>query len=264
MQKTKIEYCNYTWSPVTGCYHGCEYCYAKRIAHRFSGFEPSENPFTTKFYPDLNIAEVNSLQCRQRKDGKMVPAAFPYGFIPTFHRYKLDEPELEKKPQIIFVCSMGDLFGDFIPDEWIAEVFNSCDKAPWHTYLFLTKNPSRYLKLAEDGKLPEKANFWYGSTMDTTSRPIYYAQQFNTFISMEPILQPFVGKTEAAELAKIQDWIVMGAETGNRKGKVVPEKSWVSDVVEAFQDAGKPVFMKNSMKPIWGDEILTQTPWNRG
>ncbi|MFR1061782.1 MAG: DUF5131 family protein [Enterocloster sp.] len=60
--------------------------------------------------------------------------------MPTFHKYRLNEYQ-NKKSRNIFVCSMADLFGEWVPDEWIEEVFEACDNAPQHNYLFLTKNP---------------------------------------------------------------------------------------------------------------------------
>jgi protein gp37 len=68
------------------------------------------------------------------------------------------------KPQTVFVGSMGDLFGDWVPDEWVEAVFVACAKAPQHTYVFLTKNPKRYLRLGESGRLP--SHHRYGSTVD--------------------------------------------------------------------------------------------------
>jgi len=197
--------------------------------------------------------------------GKTRNAAYPYGFTPTLHEYRLNDPATKGFGKTIFVCSMADLFGNWVPDEWILKVFEACKAAPGHRYLFLTKNPERYLKLAMKGLLPKGDEYWYGTTVTDPSVEAFWADGYNTFISMEPILQPF-GKAETDYAGKVTadyiDWIILGAETGNRKDKVVPERSWVEDVVREFQERGKPVFMKDSMIPIWGEEILTQTPWD--
>ena len=127
MNKTKIEYADYTWNPVTGCLHECEYCYARKQAKRFSSIVGIPNG-------KIHDLPINfTYKCK-----------YPYGFDPTFHRYRLDEPSQVKTPSTIFVCSMADLFGEWVPDEWIQKIFEACADAPQHRYLFLTKNPKRY------------------------------------------------------------------------------------------------------------------------
>ena len=153
MNRTKIEWCDSTWNPVTGCKHGCEYCYAKRIAERYAGSVSAGS------FDGRKLVELDEQPLVERKNGKVSGAPFPVGFRPTLHKYRLWEPAHVKKPQTIFVCSMADLFGEWVPDEWIAEVFNACLLSPQHRYLFLTKNPGRYMKLAEAGVLPEENNF---------------------------------------------------------------------------------------------------------
>ena len=92
---------------------------------------------------------------------------------------------------------MADLFGDWIPDEWIETVFEACEKAPQHRYLFLTKNPKRYVELYEADKLPLEKNMWYGASVTTPEQVEKIAKRFaklpcspkqaNTFLSVEPI-----------------------------------------------------------------------------
>ena len=147
MDKTKIEWCDSTWNPVTGCNHNCEYCYARGIATRFGG-------------KALNIP--HELNTPFLSHGKKQP--YPFGFTPTLHRYSLGKYE-KKAGRTIFVCSMADLFGSWVPDSWIEEVFAACEKAPQHKYLFLTKNPQRYADLDWADKLPIRDNMWYGTSV---------------------------------------------------------------------------------------------------
>ena len=157
--KTKIDWCDATWNPVTGCLHGCEYCYASRMADRFGGFDPEGSPNWRIFEEPRTkalIGRVDEMQVKCDKRGRTVVAPYPFRFTPTFHAYRLDKPQHWKKPRTIFVCSMADLFGDWVPDEWIAEVFQACEAAPQHRYLFLTKNPARYDALIDAGVLPER------------------------------------------------------------------------------------------------------------
>ena len=263
MQKSKIEWCDSTWNPVTGCYNGCGYCYAKGIARRF-GLHGTERDI-----------EKRALDTPAAKAGKKAP--YPFDFEPTLHRYRLDEPQQLKKPRTIFVCSMADLFGEWVPDEWIEEVFAACDKAPQHRYLFLTKNPKRYVKLYEADKLPLEINMWYGASVTTSEQAEETAKHFgklpaspnqaNTFLSVEPMLFDITKHNAWQLLCRgwYTNWIIVGAETGNRKSKVVPQEEWIDSIVADCADYGIPVFMKDSLLPIVGEENMRREfPWETG
>ena len=156
---------------------------------------------------------------------------------------------------------MSDMFGDWVPDEWIEKIFDACKKADNHRYLFLTKNPKRYAELARKGLLPKGDNYWYGSTVTSPTTKCFWSDEYNTFASIEPILEPFVEDEGCEDFAKRMGWVILGAETGNRKDKVVPERSWMEPIVEQFHKCGKPVFMKDSLIPIWGEDLITEFPW---
>ena len=265
--KTKIDWCDATWNPVTGCLHGCEYCYARRIAERFEAreiYDPEcqcqrhliERGMLTGTGKPL---ELDYPWEQKNKDGSITNAAYPFGFEPTFHRYRLDEPKRWKKPRTIFVCSMADLFGDWVPDEWIEQVFEACEAAPQHRYLFLTKNPKRYVGLYGNGILRVRDSFWYGSTITGANEPFFFSRvpddNPHTFCSIEPILEP-VGAMQV-----MPDWVIVGAETGNRKGKVVPQKEWIDEIAAECKRRRKPLFMKESLRAIMTDDFCQQFPW---
>jgi len=256
MNKTKIECFDYTWNPVTGCLHDCPYCYARKQARRFHGYELEGE--TTCFNPYDGPVELEKPLSKITRDGKVVAAPYPYGFDPTFHRYRLNEPQSVKEPKNIFVCSMADLFGDWVPDEWIDAVFVACEAAPWHRYLFLTKNPARYTELAEKKILPEADNLWYGSTVTTQEERLWWSDRNNTFVSIEPIMRPF---DKINNPIKTVDWVIIDAETGNRKGKVRPERAWIENILETASGSGIPVFMKNSLADVWGEPLIQEFPW---
>ena len=249
-QQTKIDWCDSSWNPVTGCLHGCEYCYARGIAQRFGG---------------CKIKKLNNTICElhepyRRADNNHINP-YPYEFMPTFHRYKLDIPARWTKPRTIFVCSMADLFGDWVPDEWIKAVFDACADAPQHRYLFLTKNPDRYNKLAEKGMLPMK--HWYGYTATNEDmlwrfKHAEYCEVKNLFVSIEPILEPmnpgFCSHVPA-------DWVIIGAETGHRKNKVVPERKWIEEILMECEYSGRPIFMKESLRTLMGEDFRQEYPW---
>ena len=245
MNKTKIDWCDSTWNPVTGCLHGCEYCYARGIAHRFDGGKKLKYGARTILDEPVII------------DGNK--SAYPFGFTPTFHRYRLND-YIGKKGRNIFVCSMADLFGDWVPDIWIDEVFAACEKAQQHNYLFLTKNAERYCEL-ECG-LPDGDNMWYGTSVTKESE----VSRFNllpafhkTFVSIEPILQDLNIKNYNVMFSQI-GWVIIGAETGRRKDKVVPKREWIEQIVEDCRKFDIPLFMKSSLADIWGEPLIQEFP----
>lgn len=101
MNKTGIEWTEFTWNPVKGCEHGCSYCYGREMANRFNGGD-----FTPSYHPDI-----------------------------------LEEPIRRKKPSKIFVCSMSDIGGEFVQKDWFDEIMNTIDRCPRHTFQLLTKAP---------------------------------------------------------------------------------------------------------------------------
>lgn len=188
MNKTKIEWTNYTWNPITGCLHGCPYCYARRIAMRFNGH-----------------------------------------FNPTFHPDRITEPHKLKAPSKIFVCSMADLFGDWVDDLWIEAVMATILENPRHTFQLLTKNPKRYLEfecLTNPKSMFFLKNVWCGTTIDVVNQArLNYLKQLPTykFISFEPLLDD----VSALDLSGI-DLVIVGADS--TKGAQPPKKEWINSI----------------------------------
>ena len=264
--KTKIDWCDASWNPVTGCLHGCEYCYARGIAKRFG--RAATAVCDEEGYPEYGGTTCADGTCHDlhypiEDYGRTQRAApYPFEFDPTFHRYRLADPQCWKKPRTIFVCSMADLFGDWVPDEWIAEVFKACEKAPQHRYLFLTKNPARYDALIDSGILPERCeNMWYGTTCTDMTQPLHWNCNAHTFMSCEPMLAPWNPAGGRGIAKMIPEWVIFGAETGNRKGRVTPRKEWVSNAVRQCRNNGCAVFMKESLRELMGKDFVQELPW---
>ena len=172
----------------------------------------------------------------------------------------MGKPARKTKARTIFVCSMADLFGAWVPTKWIVEVLDACQAAPQHRYIFLTKNPRRYAELDRLALLPREDNFWYGSTVTSKSDRRFNGHiRLNTFLSIEPLhenLDAGLGSFGGDR------WIIIGAETGQRKEKIVPEKAWVDNICEAADLTRAAVFMKDSLIPIVGEENMRrELPW---
>ena len=259
MQKTKIEYTDVTWNPITGCLNACPYCYARGIARRFGGYWSYDELRTRGGYGEIHEIEASMIRHTTGKNRckpvHNVIAPYPYDFDPTFHRYRLEEPQKIKSPKTVFVGSMSDMFGKWIPDEWIKAVFDACAAAPQHRYLFLTKNPARYETLAGMNAPP---NIWLGMTLTsgfTGNTKMRVPSNAKTFISIEPILDAFLGAGFKT------DWVIIGAETGNRKGKIIPKRAWIEAILENCRATETPIFMKNNLADVWGESLIQEFPW---
>lgn len=256
MAKSKIDWCDDTWNPVSGCRHGCPYCYAREFVHRFGGEDAGE----------LHELKEPVLGTRRRKQ-----IVYPFGFDPTFYEYRLgDYSGARMVGRTVFVCSMADLFGDWVPDDWIKRIFRACRNGPQHTYMFLTKNPERYVRLKEKGLLPEDQNMFFGCTvtdedtfdrnMDAMRRGLHFVS--NAFISIEP-LRGRIRMTDARKMRmNCCEWVIVGAETGNSPDRVVPAREWVEEIVAARHGTNTrlPLFMKENLSEAWGAELIREYP----
>lgn len=228
MNRTRIDWADWSWNPVTGCLGGCDYCYARRIAERFNG---------------------------------------PDGFKPSFHKERLSEPAAVTKPSRIFVCSMADLFGDWVPYSWINNVLGACLANPQHQYLFLTKNPARYEDLFIYRKwIAPQPNWWLGATFDTANNASTFRDHlwplheegWHTWASAEPLLEDI---TEYMEWKDTIDWLVIGAMTGPGSKDRQPDFKWIESLTDGAIVHGMPVFHKQSLTSFyWPMPLLRQYP----
>ncbi len=306
MNRSKIDWTDYTWNPVTGCRHKCPYCYARRQSLRFSG-DIRLNLMDERCRGDV----VNGLFVLDQpfitRENRSI--SYPFGFAPTLHEYRFDWPGQVKNGANIFVCSMADLFGDWVPQKWIDQVFETCLKYAQHNYLFLTKNPARVTGAIDAFTLEPKGpeaysdsfkNFWFGASI-TSQEDIERASEVSTlevghrFLSIEPLLGPVDLADHLPRRCKLCggsmsyfangvnfdgggipcprciedqgidprggiDWVIIGAETGRRKGKVIAKKEWVRVIVRQCHAVGVLVFMKESLRDLMGDEFVQEFP----
>lgn len=256
MNRSKIEWCDHTWNPITGCLHNCEYCYARTMTKRFSG----DVRLNKMAKGDYRTVAASDGRCELYVLDKPMlnetgnSLVYPFGFEPTLHRYRYDTLDKLKMGNNIFVGAMADVFGKWVPEEWIMDIFEICEAHPQHNYMFLTKNSNRYLELEEKKMLPWEDNFWFGTTITNNGQDFAWLREkkFHWFLSIEPILEDlgeFHGEV-------FPEWIIIGAETGKRKGKVVPEFEWIKNIVLQADNHVVPVFMKDSLIPIVGEKNM--------
>ena len=230
MARSKIEWTESTWNPVTGCTKissGCKNCYAERMAKRL------------KMMGQPNYAN---------------------GFQVTVHEHVLEYPLLSKKPQTIFVNSMSDLFHEQVSNSFIFKVFDIMEQAYWHQFQVLTKRSSRLIELASRVHWPK--NVWIGVSVENEAvkfriNDLRWVPAAIRFLSLEPLLGPFV----SLNLCNI-DWVIVGGESG--PGARPMKEKWVKQIKEQCIEQNVPFFFKQ-----WGGinkkkagRILEGRTWN--
>lgn len=211
--KSKIEWTETTWNPVTGCSKiskGCQNCYAEKLSARLQlmGIRKYEN-----------------------------------GFSVTIHSNEINRPLLWKEPRIVFVNSMSDLFHEKVPLDFIRQVFETMNRADFHVFQILTKRSSRLLELA--GHLEWSNNIWMGVTVESAEYLHRIDSLIRTpakvkFLSMEPLLSS-VPELPLEEI----DWVIVGGESGPRARSV--NADWIRAIRDKCIKADVPFFFKQ-----WG------------
>jgi protein gp37 len=211
--RSRIEWTEATWNPVTGCQEvspGCAHCYAKTFAERWRGIpgHPYEQGFDLRIWPG-----------------------------------RLEQPVRWTRARMIFVNSMSDLFHEGIPDDYIAQVFEVMREAKQHTFQVLTKRHERLAELAPD--LPWPENVWMGVSIENR-RFVHRADFLREvpaavrFISAEPLLGPL----EGLDLTGIH-WLIAGGESGHRHRRMKVE--WAQQLRDRCREEDVAFFFKQ-----WG------------
>lgn len=229
-QESRIEWTDATWNPVTGCSKtspGCKNCYADRMARRLRAMG----------------------QVRYRN-----------GFSLTLQPDVLDAPFGWKKPRLVFVNSMSDLFHEDVPVSYIRRVFSVMKRADWHVFQVLTKRAERLTDCSH--KLAWPRNVWMGVSVETDA----YYDRINRlasvpaavrFLSLEPLLGPLAG----LPLSDI-DGVIVGGESGPRARPMQPD--WVRRIRAQCETAGVPFFFKQwgGVRKSESGRTLDGTVWN--
>jgi protein gp37 len=217
-----VEWAYWTWNPVTGCDHGCNYCYARDLAQRYY----TDLPEGERFAPVLRPRRLHAPRLMS------VPDA-----------YDPDDPETIGEKNV-FVCSMADLFGKWVPQDWIDAVFTEVVNSPEWNYLFLTKFPQR---LAEQ-RWPENA--WCGTTVDRQTRVGTAERSFRgvtagvKWLSCEPMLERLTFTS-----LEMFDWVVIGGSSrSSQTPEFQPPWEWIEHLTNQARAAGCKVYWKPNLK----------------
>ena len=231
---SKIEWTDATWNPVTGCTkitRGCNHCYAERFAERFRGVpgHPFENGFDLTLRPE-----------------------------------RLSQPLSWKRPRMIFVNSMSDLFHKNIPPDFIDQVFYTMETADHHIFQILTKRSSlmkNYLKRRYGPKLAPE-HIWCGVSVEDSAatsriRHLQQAPLSVRFLSIEPLIGP-VGKIDLEGIG----WVIVGGESGPNARPM--KEDWVLEIRDICERKGTPFFFKQwgGLTPKSGGRLLEGNEYN--
>ncbi len=226
--KSATEWTDTTWNPVTGCTKvtkGCDNCYAERFAERFRG---------TPGHP------------------------FERGFDLTLRPERVSQPLFWKRPRMIFVNSMSDLFHKNIPTEFIDSVFDTMETADWHMFQVLTKRSPLmrdYLRHRFGADLAPR-HIWCGVSVEDNAatariQHLQEAPLATRFLSIEPLLGP-MGDIDIHGIA----WVIVGGESG--PGARPMKLDWVLDIRNLCERKGVPFFFKQwgGLTPKSGARLL--------
>ncbi|TES92942.1 MAG: DUF5131 family protein [Candidatus Cloacimonadota bacterium] len=222
MQKSKIEWTDYTWNPIKGlCPHDCWYCYARKVYERFG--------WNTEMRFELHDPKA----------------------IDKLHRQNI--PDGSK----VFVCSTFELFHPEVPKTWRKDIFDTIKLNPKITFQILTKLPQHI-----DRPMPDNVWLGVSVTQgsDEGWSRIYDLSRAKAklkFISFEPLL----GLLNQSLISNAVDfdWFIFGRLTGHGK-EHDPDKRWIEPAVDYFRGYKKPVFLKNNLKEIWGEPLIQEFP----
>lgn len=217
-----ISWASWSWNPVTGCLRNCPYCYAREIAAQ-----------------------------------ERMKAVYPAGFTPLFHHERLDAPKNTPLPKNaadnpaarrVFVCSMSDLYGNWVPDDWIESVHEACAANPQWQYIHLTKNPARYVI-----HTPPHGG-WIGASVDE-QKMVRIAEDAMSRVEGAAVrwlsIEPMREELRFNDLSMF-DWVVIGAQTETRQPTGVvpafaPPFEWVARIVTQAREAGCRIHLKPNL-----------------
>jgi protein gp37 len=221
-----VEWALWTWNPVTGCLHDCAYCYARDIANRFYAYLPTDDRFSPVFYPARLSAPTTTK-------------------VPNLT--KVEDPVKKLGLQNVFVCSMADLFGKWVPTEWISAVLEQVWLNPQWNFLFLTKFP---IRMSEFEYPP---NTWLGTTVDRQYAVERAEKGFRklkasgykgiAWLSCEPMMERLTFSS-----LEMFDWVVVGGASRSARTEAFrPPLEWIIHLESQARTANCKLYEKTNL-----------------
>jgi len=229
--RSSIEWTETTWNPLTGCTPispGCRHCYAERMALRLQA---------------------------------MGQANYRNGFRLALHDHMLEQPLAWKRPRMIFVNSMSDLFHEDVPSEFVHRVFDVMRRASWHTFQVLTKRSRRLLELSPQIDWPP--NVWMGVSVESQGYTFRIDDLRRTGARVEFLsLEPLIGPLPRLHLQGI-DWVIVGGESGPGARPMAEE--WVIDIRDQCLTSVVPFFFKQwgGVRRMQAGRVLGERTWDQ-
>jgi protein gp37 len=232
--ESRIEWTDTTWNPVTGCTKisaGCDRCYAERFSERFRN---------------------------------VVGHPFETGFDLTLRPERLDHPLTWRRPRMVFVNSMSDLFHKGVPSDYVGRVFDTMEQADWHIYQVLTKRSPRLRNFVNDRYRSKKAptHIWLGVSVEDDTKLSRVRHLRNSAASVRFLsIEPMIGAIRNLDLTDI-DWVILGGESGPGARPMASE--WVREIRDACVTARVPFFFKQwgGLRPKSGGRSLDGREWS--
>ena len=225
MNKTKIEWCDYTVNPIKGyCPMACSYCYARRLYDRFGWDKTIRFDMVELLKTVSHLAQI-------------------------------------EKPQRIFVGSTIELFGDWVERRWLQRIMAMVRSLPQHTFIFLTKKPN---DLPQGNIVPWPDNAWVGITAtdsESLTCSYHYLPQIQAkvkFLSYEPLMGRIVA--DYRNWVTPPDWLIIGSQTGPGSKNHQPKVEWIDEIEKAAQQAHIPIFEKNNLAKILNRPLIQEFP----
>lgn len=249
MNKTSIEWCTHSNPDAYACGHGCPFCYAMKIIHRFPmNFIGINQTFD-------RILDLNPLV----SDKSITEIAL----TPHMNLKALYAPAELKKPAIVFRGSMTDLFGNWWPESFNIALLEAMREVNHHKYVVLTKNPIRlyevltHMRILNPDFNPGDFNHvYFGTSTDGSISDVQridylklvHNQGFKTVISFEPLNHdPMPLLLKSSSGIAWADWIIVGGQTNPVR---IPDTKWVDEIFQ-WTNMGLPIFCKNNCGKVW-------------
>jgi protein gp37 len=258
MNRSRIEWCDHEWNPITGCSIGCSKCIHNKFIRSFGGADCRYNLSKTHMYREEGELRILDSEFISETGYK---CDYPFGMLPTYHRYRLDRLGTLSTGKNVLSGSIGEMFGY---ESWCyEEIFNACRFYSQNNYLFLSSE-SGYSNLQHI--LPAEDNMWYGSVIYSKEDLVFAEDGYHCFLYINPKEDLAINLLDSDIRV---EWVVVG--TGGcryESKKRMPEKKWIENIIDYAEALRIPVFVESSLSLEYQETFKKEYPdqlmWRSG